>query len=97
MQIKKTKNTTYNMKKIIDPDMVLSLNTDPFFLNYLEFTNDYIIKSSNREIEPTFYEKKILNEYFLTDIGFGFDKDINFKSSLVSSYLDFARWYLNKH
>jgi hypothetical protein len=97
MQIKKTKNTTYNMKKIIDPDMILSLNTDPFFLNYLEFTNDYIIKSSNREIEPTFYEKKILNEYFLTDIGFGFDKDINFKSSLVSSYLDFARWYLNKH
>jgi hypothetical protein len=97
MQIKKTKNTTYNMKKIIDPDMVLSLNTDPFFLNYLEFTNDYIIKSSNREIEPTFYEKKILNEYFLTDIGFGFEKDINFKSSLVSSYLDFARWYLNKH
>ena len=85
------------MKKYNDPDMVPSLNTDPFFLNYLEFTNDYIIKSSNREIEPTFYEKRILNEYFLTDIGFGFDKDINFKSSLVSSYLDFARWYMNKH
>jgi hypothetical protein len=85
------------MKKYNTPDMVPSLNTDPFFLNNEEFTNDYIIKSSNREIEPTFYEKKILNEYFLTDIGFGFDKDINFNSSLVSSYLDFARWYLNKH
>ena len=88
---------TFNMKKNIASDTVPSLNTDPFFLNYLEFTNDYIIKSSNREIEPTFYEKKILNEYFLTDIGFGFDKDINFKSPLVSSYLDFARYYLNKH
>lgn len=88
---------TFNMKKKIASDTVPSLNTDPFFLNYLEFTNDYIIKSSNREIEPTFYEKKILNEYFLTDIGFGFDKDINFKSPLVSSYLDFARWYLNKN
>ena len=85
------------MKKNNTTDIVPSMNTDPFFLNYSEFTNDYIIKSSNREIEPTFYEKKILNEYFLTDIGFGFDKDINFKSSLVSSYLDFARWYLNKH
>jgi hypothetical protein len=85
------------MKKNNSPDTVPSLNTDPFFLNYLEFTDDYIIKSSNREIKPTFYEKKILNEYFLTDIGFGFDKDINFKSPLVSSYLDFARWYLNKH
>lgn len=73
------------------------LNTDSFFLNNEEFTFDYIIKSSNREIEPTFYEKKLLNEYFLTDIGFGFDKDINYKSSLVSSYLDFARWYLNNH
>ena len=88
---------TFNMKKNNSSDTVPFLNTDPFFLNYLEFTNDYIIKSSNREIEPTFYEKKILNEYFLTDIGFGFDKDINFKSTLVSSYLDFARWYLNKH
>jgi len=85
------------MKNNTTTDIVPSMNTDPFFLNYSEFTNDYIIKSSNREIEPTFYEKKILNEYFLTDIGFGFDKDINFKSSLVSSYIDFARWYLNKH
>jgi len=85
------------MKKNKTPDTVTSLNTDPFFLNNIEFTNDYIIKSSNREIEPTFYEKKIMNEYFLTDLGFGFDKDINFKSSLVSSYLDFARWYLNKN
>ena len=84
------------MKNNNTPDRVTSLNTDPFFLNNQEFTNDYIIKSSSREIEPTFYEKKILNEYFLTDIGFGFDKDINFKSSLVSSYLDFARFYLNK-
>lgn len=97
MPIEKTKKITFNMRKNNSPDTVPSLNTDPFFLNYLEFTNDYIIKSSNREIEPTFYEKRILNEYFLTDIGFGFDKDINFKSSLVSSYLDFARWYLNKH
>lgn len=85
------------MKKNNTSDMVSHLNTDPFFLNNEEFTNDYIIKSSNRKIEPTFYEKRILNEYFLTDIGFGFDKDINFNSSLVSSYLDFARWYLNKH
>ncbi len=85
------------MKKKFDPDMVLPLNTDPFFLNYLEFTNEYIIKSSNRVIEPTFYEKKILNEYFLTDIGFGFDKDINLKSSLVSILIDFARYYQNKN
>ncbi len=85
------------MKKNNSKEMVTSLNTDPFFLNNQEFTNEYIVKSSNREIEPTFYEKKILNEYFLTDIGFGFDKDINFKSSLVSSYLDFARYYLNYH
>ena len=85
------------MKKDNTQNRVPFVNTDPFFLNYLEFTNDYVIKSSNREIEPTFYEKKILNEYFLTDIGFGFDKDINFKSPLVSSYLDFARWYLNKN
>ncbi len=85
------------MKKNNSKEMVTSLNTDPFFLKNQEFTNEYIIKSSNREIEPTFYEKKILNEYFLTDIGFGFDKDINFKSSLVSSYLDFARYYLNHH
>ena len=97
MSIEKTEKMTFNMKKNNTLDTVPSLNTDPFFLNYLEFTNDYIIKSSNSEVEPTFYEKKILNEYFLTDIGFGFDKDINFKSSLVSSYLDFARWYLNKH
>ena len=93
----KTNKTLNRIKYNISIDTVPSLNTDPFFLNYLEFTNDYIIKSSNSEVEPTFYEKKILNEYFLTDIGFGFDKDINFKSSLVSSYLDFARWYLNKH
>jgi hypothetical protein len=93
----KTNKTLNRFKNNISTDTVPSLNTDPFFLNYLEFTNDYIIKSSNREIEPTFYEKRILNEYFLTDIGFGFDKDINFKSTLVSSYLDFARWYLNKH
>ncbi len=93
----KTNKTPNRFKNNISADTVPSLNTDPFFLNYLEFTNDYIIKSSNREIEPTFYEKKILNEYFLTDIGFGFDKDINFKSPLVSSYLDFARWYLNKN
>ena len=93
----KTNKTFNRLKNNISTDTVPSLNTDPFFLNYLEFTNDYIIKSSNREIEPTFYEKKILNEYFLTDIGFGFDKDINFKSPLISSYLDFARWYLNKH
>ncbi len=85
------------MKKNNSKEMVTSLNTDPFFLNNQEFTNEYIIKSSNREIVPTYYEKKILNEYFLTDIGFGFDKDINFKSSLVSSYLDFARYYLNHH
>lgn len=85
------------MKKNNSKEMVPSLNTDPFFLNNHEFTNEYIIKSSNREVEPIFYEKKILNEYFLTDIGFGFDKDINFKSSLVSSYLDFARFYLNNH
>ena len=93
----KTNKTFNRLKNNISTDTVPSLNTDPFFLNYLEFTNDYIIKSSNREIEPTSYEKKILNEYFLTDIGFGYDKDINFKSPLVSSYLDFARWYLNKH
>ena len=49
------------MKKNDTPDTVTSLNIDPFFLNYLEFNNDYIIKSSNREIEPTFYEKKIMN------------------------------------
>jgi hypothetical protein len=73
------------------------VNNDPFFINHSEFPNEYIIKCTNRVIEPTFYEKKILNEYFLTDIGFGFDKDINFNSSLVSSYLDFARWYLTKH
>lgn len=85
------------MKKYNTPDMVPSLNTDPFFLNNEEFTNDYIIKSSNREIEPTFYEKKILNEYFLTDIGFGFDKDINFNSSLTSILIDFARFYLYKN
>ncbi len=93
----KTNKTLNRFKNNISTDTIPSLNTDPFFLNYLEFTNDYVIKSSNRDIEPTFYEKKILNEYFLTDIGFGFDKDINFKSPLVSSYLDFARWYLNKH
>ena len=85
------------MKKNNSSDMVPFVNTDPFFLNYLEFTNDYVIKSSNREIEPTFYEKKILNEYFLTDIGFGFDKDINVKSSLVSILIDFARYYQNKN
>jgi len=85
------------MKKNNTSNTVTPLNNDPFFLNNLEFTNDYIIKSSNRKIEPTFYEKKILNEYFLTDLGFGFDKDINFKSSLVSSYLDFARWYFDKN
>lgn len=85
------------MKKYNTPDMVPCLNTDPFFLNYLEFTNDYVIKSTNRKIEPTFYEKKILNEYFLTDIGFGFDKDINFNSSLVSILIDFARYYQNKN
>lgn len=73
------------------------VNNDPFFQNNLEFTNEYIIKCTNRVIEPTWCEKKILNEYFLTDIGFGFDKDINFNSSLVSSYLDFARWYLDKN
>ena len=85
------------MQKDNTQNRVPFVNTDPFFLNNLEFTNDYIIKSSNRDIEPTFYEKKILNEYFLTDIGFGFDKDINFKSSLVSSLLDFARYYSNKN
>jgi hypothetical protein len=85
------------MKKNNTTDIVPPMNTDPFFLNYLEFTNEYIIKSSNRVIEPTFYEKKILNEYFLTDIGFGFDKDINVKSSLVSILIDFARYYQNKN
>ena len=85
------------MKKDNTQNRVPFVNTDPFFLNNLEFTNDYIIKSSNKDIEPTFYEKKILNEYFLTDIGFGFDKDINFKSSLVSSFIDFARYYSNKN
>lgn len=97
MQITKSKKEPFNMKINNTPKRITSLNTDPFFLNYLEFTNDYVIKSTNRKIEPTFYEKKILNEYFLTEIGFGFDKDINFNSNLVSSYLDFARWYLNKH
>jgi hypothetical protein len=85
------------MQKDNTQNRVPFVNTDPFFLNNLEFTNDYIIKSSNRDIEPTFYEKKILNEYFLTDIGFGFDKDINFNSSLASSYIDFARYYSNKN
>lgn len=85
------------MKNSNTIDMVSNMNNDHFFLNNEEITNDYIIKSTNRAIEPTFYEKRILNQYFLTEIGFGFDKDINFNSSLVSSYLDFARWYLDKH
>jgi hypothetical protein len=85
------------MKNNSNQDIIPSVNNDQFFQNNSEFTNEYIIKCTNRVIEPTWYEKKILNEYFLTDIGFGFDKDINFKSSLVSSYLDFARWYLNKN
>jgi hypothetical protein len=85
------------MKKNNIQNTVTTVNNDRFFLNNQEFTNEYIINSSNRGIEPTLYEKKILNEYFLTDIGFGLDKDINFNSNLVSSYLDFARWYLNKH
>jgi hypothetical protein len=85
------------MKKNNSQDMVPPLNTDPFFLYNQEFTNDYIIKSLNREIEPTFYEQKILNEYFLTGIGFGFDKDINFNSSLTSILIDFARFYQNKN
>ena len=93
----KTNKTPNRFKNNISADTVPSLNTDPFFLNYLEFTNDYVIKSTNRKIEPTFYEKKILNEYFLTDIGFGFDKDINFNSSLVSILIDFARYYQNKN
>jgi len=63
----------------------------------LEVTSKFGVLDANRVIEPTFYEKKILNEYFLTDIGFGFDKDINFKSSLVSILIDFARYYLNKN
>jgi hypothetical protein len=77
--------------------MIPFVNNSQFFLNYSGFTNDYIVKSTNRVIEPTFHEKKILNEYFLTEIGFGYDKDINFNSCLVSSYLDFSRWYLNNH
>ncbi|MHA8062652.1 hypothetical protein [Aquirufa aurantiipilula] len=85
------------MKKVIIKNMIPCVNTDPFFINYPEFKDEYIINSSNRIIEPTFNEKRILNEYFLTEIGFGLDKDINFSSSLVSSYLDFARWYLNKN
>ena len=85
------------MKKNNNQNLVPLVNNEPFFLNHPEFTNDYIITSSNRIIEPTFYEKKILNEYFLTEIGFGFDKDINFNSNLVSAYLDFSRWYLSKH
>jgi hypothetical protein len=85
------------MQKDNSQNRVPFVNTDPFFLNYLEFTNEYIIKSPNSVIEPTFYEMKILNEYFLTDIGFGFDKDINFKSSLVSLLIDFSRYYSNKN
>lgn len=89
--------TTKPMKNNNNQNIIPSVNNDPFFQNNSEFTNEYIIKCTNRVTEPTWYEKKILNEYFLTDIGFGFDKDINFNSSLVSSYLDFARWYLNKN
>ena len=85
------------MKKNNNQNTIPYVNKDSFFQNNSDFTNEYIIKSTNRVTEPTWYEKKILNEYFLTDIGFGFDKDINFNSSLVSSYLDFARWYLNKN
>ena len=93
----KTNKSKNHMKKNNSKNIIPLLNNDPFFLNYQEITNEYIITSSNRIIQPTFYEKKILNEYFLTDIGFGEDKEINFNSNLVSSYLDFARWYLNKH
>jgi hypothetical protein len=93
----KTNKSINTMKKNSTQDTVPSLNTDPFFLNSQEFTNDYIIKSSNRVTVPTFYEKKILNEYFLTEIGFGYDKDINFNSSLTSILIDFARWYHNKN
>jgi hypothetical protein len=85
------------MKKNNDENIVPFENNDSFFQNNSGFTNDYIIKSINNDIELTFFEKKLLNQYILTDIGFGFDKDINFNSPLVRFMIDFARWYLEKH
>ncbi len=84
--------------KINNPkNMIPFDNKDVFFLNNSEFSNEYIISSNNRNIEPTFFEKKILNKYFLTEIGFGLDKNINFNSNLILSYLDFARFYLDNN
>ncbi len=84
------------MEKNNNENMVPFENNDSFFLNNSGFTNDYIIKSINRDFKLTPFEEKILNQYILTDIGFGLDKDINFDSPLVKFIIDFARWYFDK-
>jgi hypothetical protein len=85
------------MKNNNNPNRVPLVNNDPFFSNYPNFTNEYIIKSINMKVKPTPYEIKVLNNYFLTDMGFCFDKDINTNSTLVAGYIDFARYYSNRN
>lgn len=85
------------MKKNNSKNIIPFVNEEPFFLNHPEFTDEYIIKSINCSIDPTFFDKVSLNEYYLKEMGFGFDKDINFNSRLVLFQLDFARWFLNRH
>jgi hypothetical protein len=72
---------------------VPSLNADPFFKNYQDFKNSYIVKSLYKDITPTFYEMKLFEKYVNEELGFDQSKELNIDSSLLKLIIDYSRYY----
>ena len=71
---------------------VPSVNTDPFFKNYQNFNNSYIVKSLYKDISPTFYEMKLFEKYVNEELGFDQSKELNIDSPLLKLIIDYSRY-----
>lgn len=77
--------------------IMIEVNTSTLFKNIPTITNEYIINSHNTYFDLTPFELSIVKEYFQKELGYGYEKEIDTNSPLLTLLIDFSRYYRGSH